>query len=325
VKEHISLYPLQFTPILKEKVWGGSQLKEVLQKTDQTMIGESWELSGVPDNISKVCNGQLQGNTLQELISEYGNALMGEKVLAAYGDQFPLLFKFIDAAKDLSVQVHPDDVLAKRRHDCFGKTEMWYIMHTRPEARLVLGFDPIMDEDSYQTHVAEGTLTEILNNEPVSAGDAFFIPPGTVHAIGSGVLLAEIQQTSDVTYRIFDWNRPDAQGNFRELHTEEALDAIDFSPFDARISYQDVANKPVVLASNEYFETRKWKLDTTQRIAAEERDSFTVWMCVEGNAIIKTQTSKISLSMGATVLIPACLKSYQIETTGATLLEVYIP
>ena len=316
---------IRLKPLYKERVWGGRKLESIFNRQlpkDSGLIGESWDVVDRDEDQSLVIDGEMQGMTLNELWVNHKELIFGTNLPQT--QRFPLLVKVLDATEKLSVQVHPPESIVSGL-EAEPKTEMWYIMHTRPEARLVLGFDPIMDEDSYQTHVAEGTLTEILNNEPVSAGDAFFIPPGTVHAIGSGVLLAEIQQTSDVTYRIFDWNRPDAQGNFRELHTEEALDAIDFSPFDARISYQDVANKPVVLASNEYFETRKWKLDTTQRIAAEERDSFTVWMCVEGNAIIKTQTSKISLSMGATVLIPACLKSYQIETTGATLLEVYIP
>ncbi|MDC7996325.1 type I phosphomannose isomerase catalytic subunit [Altibacter sp. HG106] len=323
-KQH-PLYPLQFEPILKEKVWGGDQLASVLQKTDAPGMGESWELSAVPGDVSTVRHGPLAGTSLQNLITTYGAELLGEKVYQTFGNQFPLLFKFIDAAKDLSVQVHPDDALAKKRHDCFGKTEMWYVMHTQAEARLILGFNRAMNQETYEQALHAGRITEVLQNEPVSTGDTFFIAPGTVHAIGSGVLLAEIQQTSDITYRIYDWDRPDAQGNFRELHTEQALDAINFAASEARVSYREAFNTPVTLVSNAYFETRKWKLNAHQQMTHEARDSFTVWMCVAGSASLKTATVTLPMPMGTTLLVPACVSTYQIESNEATLLEVFIP
>ena len=324
-REH-QLYPLKFVPILKSKVWGGDKLTSVFEKGPyKDGIGESWELSGVSGNISEVQNGELKGTNLQELLRSYGTELLGKRVSELYGKDFPLLFKFIDAREDLSVQLHPDDDLAGSRHNSYGKTEMWYIVDTDPEARLIIGFNGDMNQQRYQRSLSEGNLTETLNSEKINPGDAFFIAPGTVHAIGGGTLLAEIQQTSDITYRIYDWDRPDVDGNMRELHTDLALDAIDYNAPKAKLEYDDEDNSIVRLCTSDYFETNKLKLTKPLHRDTSGLDSFRVYMCVEGDVLIETAGSAVSLSIGETVLIPASIDKIILKTASAILLEVYIP
>jgi mannose-6-phosphate isomerase len=291
----------------------------------QDGIGESWELSGVSGNISEVKNGELQGVSLNELLQLYGAELLGNRVAKQYGTEFPLLFKFIDARQDLSVQLHPDDALAQKKHESFGKTEMWYVVNTSPDARLIIGFNREMDEQLYRKSISEGKLTEILNSEEIKPGDAFFIAPGTVHAIGAGTLLAEIQQTSDVTYRIYDWDRPDVDGNMRELHTEEALEAIRFHAPSARLDYDDADNEIVPFCRSDYFETNKLKLTKPLHRDTGSLDSFKVYMCVEGDVLIESENASVTITAGETVLIPASIEKIILKTSSATLLEVYIP
>ncbi|HBR55816.1 MAG TPA: mannose-6-phosphate isomerase [Flavobacteriaceae bacterium] len=319
------LYPLQFVPQLKEKVWGGHQLQTLLNKKGTETIGESWEISGVEGTISEVAHGPLKGMAITDLINEYGETLVGQRVYKDFGSQFPLLFKFIDAQQDLSVQLHPDDALAKSRHDSFGKTEMWYILKADEDARLILGFNRNLSKDDYVKAMAEGKITSVLHSETVSEGQAFFIAPGTVHAIGAGVLLAEIQQTSDITYRIYDWDRPDTDGKLRQLHTEEALDAINFNKPNASIIYTVTPNERLLLKKCPYFVTYKLQLTTIFSINDFQLGSCKVYMCVAGSAQLITDDAKISLQKGQTVLVPACCTSYRFETENATLLEVYIP
>ncbi|MBZ0328609.1 MAG: class I mannose-6-phosphate isomerase [Altibacter sp.] len=319
------LYPLKFTPILKEKVWGGGKLASIFQKEGTGNIGESWELSGVEDNVSVVANEPLKGTLLTELIETYKEQLVGKTTYEQFGNKFPLLFKFIDAREDLSVQLHPNDVLAQKRHNGFGKTEMWYILHAEEDARLILGFNRDMDEVNYLRFLSENKLTEILHEEKVQAGDAFFIVPGTVHAIGAGIVLAEIQQTSDITYRIYDWDRPDMDGTLRELHTDLALDAIDYKASKAKVTYSNLENKPVLLKTNRYFETNKLKLTQDLVRDLSNIDSFVVYMCVAGSAVLKYEAASTGFKKGETILIPACIDKIEIETNDATFLEVYIP
>jgi mannose-6-phosphate isomerase len=323
--KNTQLYPLKFNPILKEKIWGGNKLKSLFNKNAEGLIGESWELSGVNDAISLVADGSLEGRSLQELIQVFAADLVGEKVYAAYGDTFPLLFKFIDAAKDLSVQLHPDDLLAGKRHNSFGKTEMWYIMAAETDARLIIGFKPNTHKVSYKKALETNSILNRLISEEVQPGDSFFIAPGTVHAIGAGVVLAEIQQTSDITYRIFDWDRPGLDGNMRQLHTEEALEAINFETIEARINISEKENSAVTLKSTPYFETNKLVLTTNVSRNLIAKDSFVVYMCVAGFAEILTGEHKVSVTSGETVLIPKVLANLKIKTKSATLLEVYIP
>ncbi len=223
-----TLYPLKFKPILKDKIWGGAKLRDVLGKKASDKAGESWEISSVEGDISIVENGFLAGNSLLEVAEVYMGDLVGDSIFDRFGVEFPLLIKFIDAADFLSVQVHPDDAMARERHNSYGKTEMWYIVES-DQGELIAGFNRKLDREQYLRHFNGGSLKEILNHEAVAPGDIYFMPAGRIHAIGPGVLLAEIQQTSDVTYRIYDWDRIDDQGNPRELHTDLALDAIDFS------------------------------------------------------------------------------------------------
>lgn len=319
------LYPLTFTPILKEKVWGGTKLADLFGKEGEGNIGESWEVSGVDGNVSVVSNGELKGSTLTEVIHEYGPDLVGKKVFEDFGNTFPLLFKFIDAREDLSVQLHPDDELASERHDSFGKTEMWYIMHAEHDARLILGFNQDMDESVYLKHLSENKLPEILHSEAIAQGDSFFIAPGTVHAIGAGTLLAEIQQTSDITYRIYDWDRPDANGQMRELHTDLALAAIDYETSEARLTYADVPNTRVNLCSKPYFETNKWVLSENTKRDLSMLDSFVVYMCVDGMLALKISEEEIVLKKGQTALLPAVFDRVEFIATEATILEVYVP
>ncbi len=250
---------------------------------------------------------------------------MGERVYNDFGSQFPLLFKFIDAQQDLSVQLHPDDVLAKSRHDSFGKTEMWYIVKADDDARLILGFNRNLTKEDYVKAMAENKITSVLHSETVSEGQTFFIAPGTVHAIGAGVLLAEIQQTSDITYRIYDWDRPDTDGKLRQLHTEEALDAINFNQPNTSIPYADTPNKRLLLKECPYFVTNKLQLTTKFSIHNYQIGSCKVYMCVAGRANLIADDAIISFQKGQTVLVPACCTTYRFETENATLLEVYIP
>ncbi len=320
------LYPLKFDPIMKDRLWGGSKLKELFQKPSETnTTGESWELSGVSGNVSVVSNGFLVGKTLNELISEYGATLLGNQVLARFGQEFPVLIKFIDAKQDLSIQLHPNDQLAKERHECFGKTEMWYIMDADPGANLVVGFNKTVDKAEYTASLENNTLLELLNYEPVSEGDTFFINTGKIHAIGAGVLLAEIQQTSDVTYRVFDFNRRDKDGNLRELHTDLALDAIDYEKKDDfKIDYSQATDTLNPMVDCSYFTTNFLNLTTDFFQDLSDRDSFTIYLCVAGNALITNDWGTVELKKGETILVAAASSKIAIGASEAKILEVTI-
>ena len=320
-----TLYPLKFQPILKQKVWGGNKLQELFQKNAEGNVGESWEISGVEENISEIANGPLKGNTLNWVLENYKEKLVGEKVFKNFGNHFPLLFKFIDAREDLSVQVHPNDLLAKARHNSFGKTEMWYILDVEKNGKLILGFNQQMDSKKYLHFLSENRITEILNVEAVKKGDAFLLKPGTVHAIGAGVLLAEIQQTSDITYRIYDWDRPDTNGKLRDLHTDLALEAIDFNPPESKLNYSEVKNSPSPIGTTNFFAVNKLVLSENYLKDLEQVPSFTVYMCLEGSAIIETDNYSEEIKKGETFLIPADIPKLKFITNSASFLEVYIP
>jgi mannose-6-phosphate isomerase len=322
------LYPLKFKAILKERIWGGDKLGKVLNKSVKKKgIGESWELSCVDGDISVISNGYLKNNSLQEAIEIYMDELVGEKVFSEFGTDFPLLIKFIDAADDLSIQVHPDDKLAAERHKSFGKTEMWYVMDANPGAQLISGFNKKMTKNEYAEHVNNKSLRSILNFHTVQKGDTFFIPAGRVHAIGAGLLIAEIQQTSDITYRIYDWDRIDASGKPRELHTDLALDAIDYAfTDDVKLSPAKTSNTPVQLASCKYFTTNRIVVDKPLERDYITIDSFIIYICCEGVfEIVYDDNQKTEVKKGETVLIPAILKDIQLNPKpGAEILEVYI-
>lgn len=319
---------LKFSPILKEKIWGGEKLAAVLNKdSNSKTLGESWELSDVDGDTSIVVNGDLKGRDLKELIQEYKGALVGDAIYEDFGNKFPLLIKFIDAKEALSIQLHPHDDLAKKRHNSFGKTEMWYVMQADEKANLIVGFQNDSNKEEYLEHLDNKSLLDILNVDEVQKGDVYFIPTGRVHAIGAGVMLAEIQQTSDITYRVYDWDRQDAAGNYRELHTEEAIDAIDYKAQSSyKTDYRKTQNQSSEIISCPYFTTNVLPVEGTLTINHDDKSSFVIYLCVEG----KVQFSagdKISesLQMGETLLVPASLKDFTIESSGnSELLEVYI-
>lgn len=319
------LYPIKMEPILKEKVWGGNKLHMLFNKKASGKIGESWEISGVDNNVSIVSNGPLKGKTIHWLLENYGEKLVGEKVYRDFQNTFPLLFKFIDAREDLSVQVHPANKLALQRHNSFGKTEMWYILNVEDNGRLILGFKKGVDKKTYSKSLSENRISEILNEESVKPGDAFILLPGTVHAIGAGILLAEIQQTSDITYRIHDWNRPDTNGKMRELQTDWALDAIDFNLSSRKVAFSNKNNLPVPLGSTAFFSVNKLVLTKNQTRSLAAIPSFVVYMCVEGTAKIEMANFLEKIKMGETILIPAQATEIKFTTNSASFLEVYIP
>ncbi|WP_036158549.1 type I phosphomannose isomerase catalytic subunit [Maribacter forsetii] len=320
------MHPLKFRPILKERLWGGTKLKEVFGKPIESDItGESWELSTVPGDISVVANGSLEGKSLQELIDSNAEELLGKSVVERFGKEFPILIKFIDAKQDLSIQLHPNDALAKERHNSFGKTEMWYIMDADPKAELIVGFNKDVTKEEYAESVANDTLLDLLNYEQVKEGDTFFINTGKIHAIGAGVMLAEIQQTSDVTYRVFDFNRKDKEGNLRELHTELALDAVDYEKKDDfKVAYGHEKNEVNTMVDCPYFKTNFIELTNNLDIDTANRDSFTIFMCVGGETVINTAEGEVAIKSGETALLPAFTQKISLQSTGAKLLEVTI-
>ncbi len=318
---------LKFQPILKEKIWGGEKLSNLLNKNStKTNIGESWEISDVENDTSIVANGALQGKSLKELIANFKGDLVGDTIYKHFGEKFPLLIKFIDAKEALSIQLHPNDALAKERHNSFGKTEMWYVMQADEKANLIVGFQKEVTSQEYVKSLESKTLLDILNIDEVSEGDVYFIPTGRVHAIGAGVLLAEIQQTSDVTYRIYDWDRPNPDGTFRDLHTEEAIDAIDYKVQDTyKTNYLKVENNSSEIVSCPYFTTNVLPITEHIQIDHRGKDSFVIYMCVKGEVEFKHQNQQEKLQQGETILVPACINEFSIDTTSnSELLEVYI-
>jgi len=301
------LYPLQFRPRLKELVWGT----------------ESWEISAVRGDVSVVRDGMLKGNSLAELVEVYMGELVGDAVFARFGEEFPLLIKRIDARDRLSVQVHPTDEIAAARHGAFGKTEMWYVLENKPGASLFVGFKPGTTREMYVEAVENGTVGELLNEVPVAPGDTFFIPAGTVHAIGEGIVLAEIQQTSDVTYRIFDWNRVGVDGKPRELHTEWALDAIDFAAPIRHVAQTPPAGEAALLVESPYFTTNVVSVAGPMERSLAARDSFTIFICVGGSVSLTTAGGALTLKDGEVTLIPAEINEVTLDGEGR-LLETYL-
>ena len=324
-----NLYPLKFTPVYKTKIWGGNKFEKIFNRHGvPAHCGESWEVSDVKKSVSVVSNGFLKGNSLDELVEIYMGDLVGDSVYETFGNLFPLLVKFIDASDDLSVQVHPDDELAWARHNCPGKTEMWYVMHAEENAKLVGGFNRAITKEEYVAAVDNGDVHSLLNVIDVYEGDVFFVPPGCVHAIGKGVMLLEVQQTSDITYRIFDYNRRDENGKLRELHTKEALDALDFDCVNnKKQEYHPKNNASANLVNCKYFTTNIFELDMPIERDFPEIDSFIIYICVEGGCDLEWDDNKdrVHIACGETVLVPAAIKNLRFFPEGSTkLLEVYI-
>lgn len=321
------LYPIKFKTIFKEKIWGGQKIKTVLGKDIGSLAncGETWEISGVEGNESIVAEGLLKGRSLSEIIHLFKGELVGDHVYKQFGKEFPLLIKFIDANDDLSIQVHPNDELAKKRHNTFGKSEMWYVFQADVGSKLIDGFKGPISKEEYLLAFKKGKVLDVLNQVEVNEGDAFYLPAGRVHTIGKGVCIAEIQQTSDITYRIYDFDRKDQDGNKRELHVDESLDAIDYSyQEEVKIDYEEKINHPSQLVSCDYFETNKLVL--TEGITRDyQHTSFTIYICFDGESVINTELGAITLTKGEVVLIPAVIKKISITpSTSCSLLETYI-
>ncbi|MDA3778786.1 MAG: mannose-6-phosphate isomerase [Bacteroidales bacterium] len=325
------LYPLKFTSIFKEKIWGGSKLNSLFSKQfpEGKKIGESWEISAVQNSISVINNGDLAGNNLQDIIEIYMGDIVGDKIYDKYGIEFPLLIKYIDANDVLSIQVHPDDILAKKRHQAYGKTEMWYVISAEKDSEIITGFNKELNKTEYSDYVSNGKIEDLLNSEKTKAGDVFFIPAGKIHAIGSGIVLAEIQQTSDVTYRIYDWNRKDAEGNSRELHNNLALDALDFkyNP-NSKITTNPKLNKTSNIVTDKHFVTNILEFDEIKEMDYFKIDSFVIYMCIDGDFNIQYSENAddtLLINQGETVLIPAVLENIILKPLGkAKILEIFV-
>ncbi len=328
----MNLYPLKFSPIYKERIWGGQRLKTIFGRTDIPQkvekCGESWELSAIEGDLSVVSNGILEGNNIEELIEVYMDELVGHKVYDKFGLEFPLLFKFLDTSEKLSIQVHPNNEIARDRHHAWGKSELWYVVDCKEDAEIIVGFNKTISKLEYLEHFNNDELTNIINWEKASKDDVYYIPAGRLHAILDGFLVAEIQQTSDITYRIFDWDRVDSAGKSRELHTDLAVDVLDYTAPE-NLAYKTVYDAQKVeteIQTTPYFTLNRIDLDANS-VAKDiyELDSFVVYMCIDGEAVVEWNGSSVTCRKGETVLIPASLHEYTLTSKGkARLLEVYI-
>ena len=316
---------IKFEPLLKQTLWGGSKIIPFKHLDAQLEnVGESWEISGVSGNETIVANGQYKGMSLNQLVRELKGSLVGEENYQRFGDEFPLLIKFIDACQDLSIQVHPTDEIAHRQGKSRGKTEMWYSLESAPGAQLYNGLKQQITPEQYKEMVADDTITDALARYEVKEGDVFFIPAGRIHAIGAGCFVAEIQQTSDVTYRIYDFKRKDKNGNYRELHTQLASESIDYTVLDNyRTDYEPVKNEGTQVVTCPYFTTAVYDLDEPMTLDYSELDSFVILIAVKGGGQLISEGEEMSFQMGDTVLLPATTKEVKVE--GAVkFLETYV-
>lgn len=324
------LYPLTFKPIFKEKIWGGTKIKTFLNKDFSPLdhCGESWELSAVSGDESVIANGHLKGLTITKAIEKYKEELVGKHNYSRFRDEFPLLIKFIDAAKDLSVQVHPDDVFSKDLYgpDASGKSEIWYIMQADDGASLISGFTHKITKSEFKERLAQSRLEEVLNREEVKAGDVFYIPAGRIHTIGQGLLIAEIQQTSDVTYRIYDFDRLDATGQKRELHVDKAAEVLNFEVLeDYKTRYTDKENDPSQLVTTKHFTINKWNVDEKKTIDYAALDSFVVLIGIEGAVRITSNDYNFEMKRGDVYLLPACTQEVVMDAQSPSeFLEVTV-
>jgi len=322
------LYPLKFEPILKDKIWGGNKLKTRYgKKADPTrLVGESWELSAMQGDLSVVSNGFLAGNNIEELVEVYMGDLTGDWVFERYGNEFPLLIKFIEAGMDLSVQVHPNDAMAREKHNANGKTEMWYILDNDENSKIYTGFSKAETKEEFVRALNSGSIIDLMNVENAVRGDTFFTPPGRIHSIGKGIVLVEIQRTSDITYRIYDWGRTDKTGKKRELHTALALEAIDLTAGGKnKILKVPVLNRTENLVDCEFFVTNIIHFNTPLEKDYFPIDSFVIYICAEGAFRILWENRSETITKGETVLLPAMINSVILEPVReARILEVYI-
>ena len=320
------MQPIKFKPLLMQTLWGGDKIIPFKKLTDKlTQVGESWEISGVKGNETVVSEGEFKGKKLNELVEELKGKLVGEANYERFGNDFPLLIKFIDARQELSIQVHPTDELARKRGKLRGKTEMWYIMNSDENARLRAGMKEKITPEQYKAMVENDTITDAIAEYQVKEGDCFFLPAGRIHSIGTGCFLAEIQQTSDVTYRIYDFKRKDKDGNYRELHTEEAAECIDYNvESDYRTAYTPAKNQGVSLVQCPYFNTAVYDLDEPMTLDYSELDSFVILIGLKGSGeITDNEGNTTTLREGETILFPATTREVKVSGT-VKFLETYV-
>ena len=318
--------PLKFKALLKQTIWGGDKIIPFKHLDDHLdNVGESWEISGVPGNETVVADGEYAGKKLNELVIEQKDKLVGKANYERFGDEFPLLIKFIDARQDLSIQVHPTDEIAKRQGKERGKTEMWYIMDSDKDAKLYSGLKMQITPEQYKAMVEDDTITDALAQYEVKEDDCFFLPAGRIHAIGTGCFLAEIQQTSDVTYRIYDFKRKDKDGNYRQLHTKEAAECINYTvEDDYRTHYEHKKNEGVTLVECPYFTTAVYDLDEPMTLDYSELDSFVILIGLKGEGtIIDNEGNTVTISAGESILVPATTDMLKVEGT-IKMLETYV-
>lgn len=320
------MQPIKFNPLLVQTLWGGEKIIPFKHlNSDLTQVGESWEISGVKGNETVVSEGEFKGKKLNELVDELKGKLVGEANYKRFGNDFPLLIKFIDARQELSIQVHPTDELAQKRGKLRGKTEMWYIMDSDENAKLRAGMKEKITPEQYKQMVEDDTITEAIAEYKVKEGDCFFLPAGRIHSIGTGCFLAEIQQTSDVTYRIYDFKRKDKDGNYRELHTEEAAECIDYNVEPSyRTEYTPVKNEGVALVECPYFTTAVYDLNEPMTLDYSELDSFVILIGLKGSGeITDNEGNTTTLCEGETILIPATTSEVKV-TGNIKFLETYV-
>ncbi len=320
------MQPIKFNPLLKSTLWGGNKIIPFKHlDSNQENVGESWEISGVPNNETIVSDGELKGQKLNDVVATLKDKLVGTANYKRFGNEFPLLIKFIDARQDLSIQVHPTDEIAKQQGKERGKTEMWYIMDSDADAKLYSGLKMQITPEQYKEMVENDTICDALAQYKVKADDCFFLPAGRIHAIGTGCFLAEIQQTSDVTYRIYDFKRKDKDGNYRQLHTQEASECINYNvEKDYRTEYTPKKNEGVNLVNCPYFNTAVYDLDEPMTLDYSELDSFVILIAIKGEGTIKdNEGNETSLKVGETILIPATTQSLKVEGT-VKFLETYV-
>ena len=318
--------PLKFKALLKQTIWGGDKIIPFKHLDDHLEnVGESWEISGVPGNETVVADGEYAGKKLNELVIEQKDKLVGKANYERFGDEFPLLIKFIDARQDLSIQVHPTDEIAKRQGKERGKTEMWYIMDSDKDAKLYSGLKKQITPEQYKAMVEDDTITDALAQYEVKEDDCFFLPAGRIHAIGTGCFLAEIQQTSDVTYRIYDFKRKDKDGNYRQLHTKEAAECINYTvEDDYRTHYEHKKNEGVTLVECPYFTTAVYDLDEPMTLDYSELDSFVILIGLKGEGTITdNEGNTVTISAGESILVPATTDTLNVEGT-IKMLETYV-
>lgn len=321
------LYPLRFCPIFQYRIWGGDKIKNILcKKVTQEYIGESWEISSIPGYLSIVSNGVLAGKSIKDLVEIYKDKLLGKKNYKKFGIYFPLLIKFIDAKKSLSIQVHPNDNLAKKRHNSFGKSEMWYIMQTEEKSEVIIGFNKSISRNQYFKLNKTNKIEKYLNKISVKKGEIYYLPSGRIHAIGSGILIAEIQQSSNITYRIYDYNRLDKNGYKRKLNTIFAYEAIDFSLYKTyKTYYKTIKNKFSKILNTSFFNVNILSIFGKIQKNYLYQDSFTILILIEGIITIKTFSNNERLKIGDVLLLPACTKETEFESIfGGKLLEITI-